>query len=102
MYLAVPWYIWIYTSDIKGAGTDADVHLVLYGDQGKSHDIKLHSKSDAFEAGACDEFKVDVADVGTPYKVRVSHDNKKLFAPWHLDRVRETNRLIIVFISKYV
>ncbi|CAF4587849.1 unnamed protein product [Rotaria sp. Silwood1] len=87
----VPWYIWIYTSDIKGAGTDAEVILVLYGHNGKSHDIKLRSKSDTFEAGQCDEFKVDITDVGTPFKLRVSHDNKKLFAPWHLDRIEMEN-----------
>jgi hypothetical protein len=40
-----------------------------------------------FEAGKCDEFKVDITDVGTPFKLRVSHDNKKLWAAWHLDRV---------------
>ncbi|CAF4256782.1 unnamed protein product, partial [Rotaria magnacalcarata] len=56
----VPWYIWVYTSDIKGAGTDAHVHLVLYGHDGKSDDIKLKSESDVFEAGQCNEFKVDI------------------------------------------
>ncbi|CAM2710921.1 unnamed protein product [Rotaria socialis] len=87
----IPWYIWVYTSDIKGAGTDAHVHLVLYGHNGKSDDIKLKSESDVFEAGQCNEFKVDIADVGTPFKLRVSHDNKKLFAPWHLDRIEMEN-----------
>lgn len=72
---------------MKGAGTDAQVILVLYGHEGKSDDIKLKSKSNAFEAGHCDEFKVDIADVGTPFKLRVSHDNTKLFSAWHLDRV---------------
>ncbi|CAF2713886.1 unnamed protein product [Rotaria sp. Silwood2] len=87
----VPWYIWIYTSDIQGTGTRAEVILVLYGYNGKSHDIKLRSKSNTFEADQCEEFKVDIADVGTPFKLRVSHDNKKLFAPWHLDRIEMEN-----------
>lgn len=87
LYLAVPWYIWIYTSDKRGAGTDAQVILVLYGQEGKSHDIKLRSKSNVFEAGKCDDFKVDITEVGRPFKLRVSHDNSKLFAAWHLDRV---------------
>ena len=60
---------------------------MLYGHHGKSHDVKLQSESNVFEAGHCDEFKVDIADVGQPFKLRVSHDNKRLFAPWHLDRV---------------
>ncbi len=72
---------------MKGAGTDAQVILVLYGHEGTSDDIILRSKSNAFEAGCCDKFTVDIADVGKPFKLRVSHDNKKLFASWHLDRV---------------
>ena len=89
----MPWYIWIYTSEIRGAGTDAEVILVLYGHSGKSDDIKLRSKSNVFEAGKCDEFKVDITDVDTPFKLRVSHDNTKLFAAWHLDRVSEVMTL---------
>ncbi|CAF4048737.1 unnamed protein product, partial [Rotaria sordida] len=83
----VPWYIWVYTSNINEASTDAEVNLVLYGHNGKSDNIKLRSKSDAFEAGQCDEFKVDIVDVGTPFKLRVSYDDKKFFSPWHLDRI---------------
>ncbi len=94
-FLAVPWYIWVYTSDLRGAGTDAEVILVLYGRGGKSDDIKLRSKSDAFEAGKCDEFKVDIIEVDTPFKLRVSHDNKRAFASWHLDRVCEENFLFV-------
>ncbi|CAF1287745.1 unnamed protein product [Rotaria sordida] len=83
----VPWYIWVYTSNINEASTNAEVNLVLYGHNGKSDNIKLRSKSDVFEAGQCDEFKVDIVDVGTPFKLRVSYDDKKFFSPWHLDRI---------------
>ncbi|CAF0982480.1 unnamed protein product [Didymodactylos carnosus] len=88
---SVPWYVWVYTSDIRGAGTDSDVSMVLYGSKGKTDDIKLVSKSNSFEAGECDEFKVDAADVGKPYKLRVGHNNKRAFAPWHLDRIEMEN-----------
>jgi hypothetical protein len=72
---------------MKGAGTDAQVNLILYGQNGKSHDIKLETQPKTLETGQCDEFKADVTDVGTPFKLRVSPDNTKAFAPWHLDRV---------------
>ncbi|CAF3378972.1 unnamed protein product [Rotaria sp. Silwood2] len=39
--LIIPWYRWIYTSDIKEADTDAQVNLVIYGHNGKSDNIKL-------------------------------------------------------------
>ena len=72
---------------MKGAGTDANVKLVLYGREGKSDDIVLKSDKKAFEAGSCDEFKENIPYVGLPVKLRVQHDSKGSFASWHLDRV---------------
>ena len=93
LFSAIPWYIWVYTSDKKGAGTDAKVTVVLYGREGKSDVIPLRSRSDAFEAGHCDEFKENITDVGIPFKLRVQHDNAGAFASWHLDRVRPHDRI---------
>lgn len=53
-----PWSLWIFTSEIKGAGTDAQVFLQVYGETGKSDEMKLESKSDSFEQGQCDKFIV--------------------------------------------
>ena len=33
--------------------------------------------------------KVELSDIGTPYKLRVEHDNANLFPGWHLDKVIE-------------
>ena len=93
IFSAIPWCVWVYTSDKKGAGTDAHVTIVLYGREGKSDDIPLKNQSDTFEAGRCDEFKVNVSDVGIPYKLRVRHDNSGNFASWHLDRVSANQRI---------
>ena len=95
----VPWYIWIYTSDIRGAGTDAQVYIVLYGREGQTEELELNNKSNPFEAGKCDEFKRDFADVGIPYKIRIRHDNQGAFAAWHLDRVsvRQHNKSIVSY-----
>ncbi len=38
-----------YTSDLRGAGTDADVFIVLYGDKGESGERKLDNSSNNFE-----------------------------------------------------
>jgi lipoxygenase homology domain-containing protein 1 len=95
LFSAIPWCVWVYTSDKKGAGTDARVTIVLYGREGKSDDIPLNSRSDTFEAGRCDEFKANATDVGIPYKLRVRHDNSGSFASWHLDRVRPNERISV-------
>ena len=119
---------------MRGAGTDANVHLVAYGktkngEYKKSDEVVLDNKvwfcswlkcisdlffltreictnssfrqrevtveliiniflqGDNFESGECDKFKIEMADIGKPYKIRVGHDNSGSFAGWHLDRV---------------
>ena len=58
-----PWYVRVFTSDQRGAGTDANVWFVLYGKGEdnkslKSDEIKLDNKGDNFEQGEEDKFKV--------------------------------------------
>ena len=88
----VTWFVRIYTSDLRGAGTDANVHLVAYGrnkdgDYLKSDEIELDNQGDNFEGGQMDQFKIEMVEIGKPYKIRIGHDNKGAFAGWHLNRV---------------
>nr|XP_016847361.1 PREDICTED: lipoxygenase homology domain-containing protein 1-like [Anolis carolinensis] len=83
-----PWSLWIWTSDIKGAGTDAPIFLQIYGDKGKSDEMKLDNKSDNFEAGQTDKFMIELPDFGILYKIRIWHEKRSPFAGWHLDKVR--------------
>lgn len=53
-----PWSLWIWTSDINGAGTDASIILQIYGELGKSDEMKLDNKTDNFEQGQLDKFMV--------------------------------------------
>lgn len=85
------WAAKVYTSNVKNAGSDANVHICLYGDRGKSDDILLRDKSDNFERGKLDEFKIETEDVGRPFKMRVWHDNKGRGPGWHLDRIELEN-----------
>lgn len=57
-FLENPWSLWIWTSDIKNAGTDATIFFQIYGDKGKSDEMKLDNNSDNFEAGQTDKFMV--------------------------------------------
>jgi len=85
------WSVWVYTSDLKMAGTDANVFICMYGEEGKTDDIPLRNKSDNFETAKCDTFKIETEKIGTPYKMRVWHDNKGLSAGWHLDKIEVEN-----------
>jgi lipoxygenase homology domain-containing protein 1 len=85
------WNVNVFTSDLKNAGTDAKVFLMLYGDKGKTDEIELRSKDNDFETGKCDNFKIETSDIGQPFKLRVWHDNKGRASGWHLDRIEMEN-----------
>ncbi|KAI1905273.1 hypothetical protein AGOR_G00014410 [Albula goreensis] len=82
-----PWSLWIWTSDVKGAGTDAQVFLQIYGEKGKSDEMKLENNSDSFEQGQLDKFMIEMPDLGKIQKLRIWHEKRHPFAGWHLDRV---------------
>lgn len=54
---------------------------------GKSEQIKLDNKSDNFERGKDDVFKIEAEDVGPLYKVRIGHDNKGSNPGWFLEKM---------------
>ena len=65
IFLVVPYEIKIFTSDEFGAGTDADVSIVLYGrnavcTQQKSLCVNKRERRLYFERGAEDMFIVEV------------------------------------------
>ena len=43
---------------MRGAGTDANVYLTLYGDKGKTDEVPIGNATDNFEQGQLDKFKV--------------------------------------------
>lgn len=57
-FAAIPYEVTVWTSDIKGAGTDANVFLQMYGENGKTEELQLRNKTDNFEKAAVDKFKV--------------------------------------------
>lgn len=65
----MPYEIKIFTSDVFGAGTDADVFIVLYGQKGvcTQHKYLCVNKRERrlyFERGAEDMFIVEVSGFG--------------------------------------
>lgn len=75
------------TGDKRGAGTDANVFIQFYGPDGKSEEIPLDNRSNNFERGQEDVFKIEAEDVGPIYKVRIGHDNKGGSSGWFLERM---------------
>jgi lipoxygenase homology domain-containing protein 1 len=65
-----------HTSDVSGAGTDANVFVVLYGEGGDSgkHALDASGRND-FEKGQRDEFSITCRDLGQLKKILIGHDN---------------------------
>jgi len=82
------------TGKVKGAGTDANVFLIIYGQNGETNKIPLKNSltnTNKFEAGCLDIFNLDATDVGKIQKIRLGHDNAGLGASWFVDSVEITN-----------
>ena len=65
--------ITVKTGDIRGAGTDANVFVQLYGDKGNTDVLPLKDSGNTnkFERDNTDEFTFKVSDIG---KVRTQQD----------------------------
>lgn len=71
-----------------GAGTDADVFVQMYGlDGSKSEELILDNRSDNFERGKQESFKVEAEDIGQIFKIRVGHNNKGANSAWFCDEI---------------
>ncbi|KAM8985342.1 lipoxygenase homology domain-containing protein 1 isoform 2-T2 [Ara ararauna] len=96
----------VFTGDIYGAGTDANVFLNIYGDLGDTGERKL-SKSETnfnkFERGQEDTFTVQAVDLGILYKIKIRHDNSMFSPDWFLDKVEildETTEESFIFLCE--
>ncbi|CDQ62070.1 unnamed protein product [Oncorhynchus mykiss] len=91
-----PWSLWIWTSDLPGAGTDASVYFQIYGEKGKSDEMRLDNKADNFEQGQLDKFMVELPDLGKLTKCRIWHEKRSPFAGWHLSKSRCDKRFALL------
>jgi hypothetical protein len=87
----------VHTSDIRGAGTDANVFLSLTGKdaQGKPlslAEMRLDNARNNFERGMVDEFQLRGNSIGMLSHARIRHDNSGLAAGWHLHKVAVHNK----------
>lgn len=83
----------VYTADKRGAGTDANVFITLFGVKGQGVRTKLDDKKNNFERNMVDHFVVEPRQpLGKLTKVRIEHDNKGIAAGWCLDQIVITHR----------
>ncbi|CAF5077859.1 unnamed protein product, partial [Rotaria sp. Silwood1] len=78
----------IKTGDIFQAGTDADVHLKIFGEKGNTDKIQLRTINNTkalFERGSIDNFTCEFYDLGKIEHILIGHNGKKSGAGWFLD-----------------
>ena len=80
----------VYTTDKPGAGTDANVSVILRGEKGASGKQTLSKGPTDFERGGKDTFVVGSEDLGEVKEVVIGHDNHGTRPSWHLDQVMIT------------
>lgn len=84
----------MFTSDLRGAGTDANVTLQVHGTEGSSPPIPLGDNIANFERGECDVFRgvlIPTSVGGALEAMTVSHDGSNPYPEWHLERVELFN-----------
>ena len=82
--------VYVKTSNILNAGTDANVFIKIYGDLRKSKKTlleKSQSHRNKFEKGNTDHFRLREEYFGEIEKVKIGHDNTGVGAGWHLEEV---------------
>ena len=69
----VPYEITVYTSDMMGSGTSANVYIVLYGCDGATEEVILadtsKKKKDSFKRGSVDQFVKEVSEFVDAFSV---------------------------------
>lgn len=98
--MAVQYTIVIQTGKVDNAGTDANVFVTIFGENGQSGERFLDNEDDNFENGKIDTFAVDARDLGSLKRVSVRHDNTGHKPGWFLDKItvrREDSGEQVVF-----
>ncbi|KAF5835852.1 hypothetical protein DUNSADRAFT_6785 [Dunaliella salina] len=92
----IPYRISVKTSDIAGAGTDANVLINVFGIKdgkvattGRQH---LDKAGNDFERGQIDEYSISCRDVGAITHIEIRSCGTGFGAAWHLEKVTVTDQ----------
>lgn len=77
------------TADEAGAGTDSNIFVILYGESGQTHEVRLNGyiHGNAFERARTDTFDIPLEAVGRVYKIRVRSDCHYPASAWRLSSI---------------
>lgn len=77
------------TGDVRGAGTNSKIHIVMHGSKGLKNSGKIFLEGGEFERARTDLFNIEIAALLSPLsRVSIGHDNVGLSCGWHCEKVR--------------
>ncbi|XP_062933378.1 lipoxygenase homology domain-containing protein 1 isoform X1 [Cynocephalus volans] len=88
-----PWSLWVWTTDLKKAGTNTPIFIQIYGQKGRTDEILLNPNNKWFKPGTIEKFRIELPDLGRFYKIRAWHDKRSPGSGWHLERMTLMNTL---------
>jgi len=88
----ITYKISVITGDRRGARTDANVFITIFGTGGDSGECKLESSGNNFKRNQTDHFGIDCIDIGDLQCISIGHDNTGFGASWFLDKIIITNQ----------
>ncbi|KAM4841552.1 lipoxygenase homology domain-containing protein 1 isoform 4-T4 [Thomomys bottae] len=88
-----PWSLWVWTTDLKKAGTNSPIFIQIYGQKGRTDEILLNPNNKWFKPGIIEKFRIELPDLGRFYKIRAWHDRRNPSSGWHLERMTLMNTL---------
>ncbi|XP_062056258.1 lipoxygenase homology domain-containing protein 1 isoform X3 [Lepus europaeus] len=88
-----PWSLWVWTTDLKKAGTNSPIFIQIYGQKGRTDEILLNPNNKWFKPGIVEKFRIELPDLGRFYKIRAWHDRRNPGSGWHLERMTLMNTL---------
>lgn len=53
-----PWSLWVWTTDLKKAGTNSPIFIQIYGQRGRTDEILLNPNNKWFKPGIIEKFRV--------------------------------------------
>ncbi|MCJ8735061.1 hypothetical protein PDJAM_G00242560 [Pangasius djambal] len=99
LYPIINYEVTVVTGDVWAGGTNASVFIQIYGEEGKTDLITLKSRSNNFERGTTDIFKIEAKDVGNIFKIRIGHDGSGIGSGWYLEKV-DLKYLVMAMVRK--
>uniref|UniRef100_A0A8C0E3P2 Lipoxygenase homology domain-containing protein 1 n=1 Tax=Balaenoptera musculus TaxID=9771 RepID=A0A8C0E3P2_BALMU len=88
-----PWSLWVWTTDLKKAGTNSPIFIQIYGQKGRTDEILLNPNNKWFKPGIIEKFRIELPDLGRFYKIRAWHNKRSPGSGWHLERMTLMNTL---------